>query len=1447
MKITAGGGVTNAAYIPPHLQAAILLHLPSFHLRRLRRVCKHWRDVIADALRLRRSAAPTHTIAFFRGCSAGKGVQAMLGHGFLFDEQWSLAARFTVDRSARLVGTCNSLLCFLLKHANAIRVVDPVAGASIDVPLSPAKHGSTVDGEYCFGFDSTTRQYKIVHLHGYTSNSLPSKKDGASAEKELHLHVCTVGADKGWRSVRIRTDLHGVPYKQDGFAEKKPACCDGAVYWLGRTAAGTFRNARFDLATEEITSAADRLVHGQMPATQISCRYPGAKLGLCGVQFTWYGEWDGGCWPHNVTALPHTVTGVHYRRSYLNLGRVWRRVPGAQALQRGHLLVQEPGGALYAHEVGSSSACMRELRLVGDKKLLVAVAAGHVEAEPAEWYKFVPVHDRHDQQRSKSAERQYLSTRLPRARPAQGTLHRGVLYNGKKFRRWKQQKQSLIPLQFGVQLRDSRRTAIKPTTTTSSTPTSPLSRHTNAMTPLLPLLLLGLLLAAASAAPLPADFTRLLAAKATLSDPASALAAWDPSLSPSLSPCRWPHVLCRSSADPAIASLLLSNLSLAGEFPAQLCSLAFLLRLDLSYNSLAGPLPPCLAALPNLRHLDLAGNAFSGEVPSSYGAGFASLATLSLAGNDLSGGFPAFLANVSSLQELLLAYNPFAPSPVPDVFPSGLPRLRVLWLAGCCLVGRIPSSIGGLRSLVNLDLSTNNLTGEIPESIGRLENLVQIELYKNNLSGRLPGGLGGLKKLRFLDAAMNRLSGEIPADLFLAPRLESLHLYENELSGPVPSTLDKAPALNDLRLFSNRLVGELPEFGKNCPLKFLDLSDNRISGCIPATLCSAGKLEQLLILNNELAGSIPTELGQCRTLTRVRLPNNRLSGAVPPDMWGLPRLYLLELAGNALSGTVGPTIALAKNLSQLLIFDNHFAGVLPAHIGSLTRLVELSAANNGFSGPLPATLADVSTLARLDLRNNSFSGELPHGVRRWQKLTQLDLAHNRLTGTIPPELGELPVLNSLDLSNNEFTGGVPLQLESLKLSMFNLSNNRLAGNLPPLFSGDIYNDSFLGNPALCRGACFGARRAAARRHSLVGSVESVLTIAVAILILGVAWFWHKYRSQSQHRKRGPQPGDNKWVVTSFHNVEFEEEDLLSCLDDEDNVVGTGASGKVYRAVLGNEDVVAVKKLRAVGGAAAARKHKDGMKDSLEAEVATLGRIRHKNIVKLWCCLRSGDRGLLVYEYMPNGSLGDLLHGGKGGLLDWPMRRRIMVDAAEGLSYLHHDCAPPIVHRDVKSNNILLDAEFGAKVADFGVARVIDDNRSGPNAVSAIAGSCGYIAPEYSYTLRVTEKSDVYSFGVVMLELVTGKRAVGPELGDKDLVRWVRGGIEREGLDSVLDPRLAGESCSCRDEMRRVLGVALLCASSLPINRPSMRSIVKLLLEVRSKPAVVVEEKEPLDV
>jgi serine/threonine protein kinase len=243
-------------------------------------------------------------------------------------------------------------------------------------------------------------------------------------------------------------------------------------------------------------------------------------------------------------------------------------------------------------------------------------------------------------------------------------------------------------------------------------------------------------------------------------------------------------------------------------------------------------------------------------------------------------------------------------------------------------------------------------------------------------------------------------------------------------------------------------------------------------------------------------------------------------------------------------------------------------------------------------------------------------------------------------------------------------------------------------------------------------------------------MRSIFIFAAVILVAGVAWFYCRYRS-FKNRSELMRADRSKWTLTSFHKLSFSEYEILDCLD-EDNVIGRGASGKVYKAVLSNGEVVAVKKLWST-----AVKNRDGedgggsaADDSFEAEVRTLGKIRHKNIVKLWCCCIHKDCKLLVYEYMPNGSLGDVLHGAKAGMLDWATRYKVALDAAEGLSYLHHDCVPAIVHRDVKSNNILLDAEFSARVADFGVAKVVEGAGAGRAAesMSVIAGSCGYIAP-----------------------------------------------------------------------------------------------------------------------
>lgn len=676
---------------------------------------------------------------------------------------------------------------------------------------------------------------------------------------------------------------------------------------------------------------------------------------------------------------------------------------------------------------------------------------------------------------------------------------------------------------------------------------------------------------------------------------------------------------------------------------------------------------------------------------------------------------------------LNLSYNPFSPARIPPEL-GNLTNLEVLWLTDCNLVGEIPDSLGRLKRLKDLDLAINNLHGRIPSSLSELTSVVQIELYNNSLSGELPPGMSKLTALRLLDASMNQLSGTIPEELCTV-QLESLNLYENRFEGSLPASIANSLNLYELRLFGNRLTGELPKnLGKNSPLRWLDVSNNLFSGEIPATLCEKGELEELLMIYNSFSGEIPTSLGECNSLTRVRLGHNRLSGQVPAGLWGLPHVYLLELVENYFSGEIAKTIAGAGNLSLLIISNNNFTGAIPEEIGWVENLVEISGSNNRLSGSLPASIVNLRQLDTLDLHNNELSGELPSGVESWKKLNELNLANNDISGEISEGIGKLSVLNYLDLSGNRLSGKVPLGLQNLKLNVLNFSNNHLSGDLPPQFAKEMYKNSFLGNRGLCgslEDMC--DSRNEAKSLGYIWLLRCIFILAGLVFTTGVVWFYLKYRNFKKAKRAIDK---SKWTLMSFHKLGFSEYEILDCLD-EDNVIGSGSSGKVYKVVLANGEAVAVKKIW--GGIKKEFESGDVEKgqvqdDGFEAEVETLGKIRHKNIVKLWCCCTTRDCKLLVYEYMPNGSLGNLLHSSKGGLLDWPMRYKIALDAAEGISYLHHDCVPPIVHRDVKSTNILLDGDFGARVADFGVAKVVDASGKGPKSMSAIAGSCGYIAP-----------------------------------------------------------------------------------------------------------------------
>ncbi|KAK0588894.1 hypothetical protein LWI29_006738 [Acer saccharum] len=930
--------------------------------------------------------------------------------------------------------------------------------------------------------------------------------------------------------------------------------------------------------------------------------------------------------------------------------------------------------------------------------------------------------------------------------------------------------------------------------------------------------------------------------KLGLSDPNHSLSSWD-NTSRDETPCHWTGVTC-DSVNHRVVSVNLDHCQLSGPFPIFFCRLPYLstlsmldntinstLPLDISTcrsltylnlasNLLVGTIPESLAEMPNLRFLDLSANNFSGDIPARFGE-VSLLEHLNLAGNLLDGNIPSWLGNFSTLKELLLAYNLFSPGRVPSEL-GNLTNLEYLWLADCNLVGPIPESLSRLNLLTNLDLSVNRLTGSIPSSITELKSIEQIELFQNNLSGELPVKWLNTTTLRRFDVSTNELTGTIPHEL-CELQLGSLNLFENRFVGTVPESIAQSKNLYELKLFNNKLHGVLPsQLGKNSPLASLDVSYNQFSGEIPEGLCSNGSLVDLILIHNSFSGKIPDGLGSCSSLRRVRLKQNLLSGLVPEGLWGLQHMYLFELAENSFTGSIPKRISGAYNLSMFLISNNQFSGSIPAEVGGLGNLLEFSASHNKLSGRIPGNLVKLDQLGKLDLSENELSGGIPQGIQGWMNLNELNLANNRLSGEIPSEIGSLQVLNYLDLSGNFLSGKIPLELQNLKLNLLNLSYNQLSGELPPLYAKEIYKNSFVGNPGLCgdlAGLC--QEMGGSKNQGSMWILRSIFVLAGVVFVVGVVWFYVKFLSFKKTKKG---IAISKWK--SFHKIGFSEFDVLDCLKEE-NLIGSGASGKVYKVVLRNGDVVAVKKL--FGGSKKDDTSNGSLKDQFEVEVETLGKIRHKSIVRLWCCCNTGDSKLLVYEYMPNGSLGDFLHSSKASLLDWPTRYKIALDAAEGLSYLHHDCVPPIVHRDVKSNNILLDAEFCARVADFGVAKVVNGVNKAQEPMSVIAGSCGYIAPEYAYTLRVNEKSDIYSFGVVLLELITGRLPIDPEFGEKDLVKWVCSNLDEKGFDSVIDSKL--DSTTYKEEICRVLEISLLCTSALPINRPSMRKVVKLLQEV----------------
>ncbi|KFK43299.1 hypothetical protein AALP_AA1G106000 [Arabis alpina] len=894
--------------------------------------------------------------------------------------------------------------------------------------------------------------------------------------------------------------------------------------------------------------------------------------------------------------------------------------------------------------------------------------------------------------------------------------------------------------------------------------------------------------------------------------------------------CRFTGVTCDSRG--SVTEIDLSGQGLTGNFPIDsVCELKSLQKLSLGFNSFSGSIPIDLKNCTNLKYLDLGNNLFSGTFPDF--SDLNQLQYLYLNNSAFSGVFPwKSIRNATGIVVLSVGDNPFDTTPFPYEVVS-LKKLYWLYLSNCSITGKIPPAIGDLIELENFEVADSGLTGEIPPEIVKLTKLRQLELYNNNLTGKFPSGFGNLKNLTKLDASTNNLEGDL-SELRTLTNLVSLQMFENGFSGEIPPEFGEFKDLMNLSLYTNKLTGPLPQgLGSLADFDFIDASSNLLTGPIPPDMCKNGKMKALLLLQNNLTGTIPENYVNCLSLKRFRVAENSLNGTVPNGLWGLPELEIIDIAMNNFEGSITADIKTAKMLGTLDIKFNKFSDELPEEIGEAKALTKIELNNNRFLGEIPSSIGKLKGLSSLKMQSNGFSGNIPDSIGSCSMLSDLNMAQNSLSGEIPHMLGSLPTLNALNLSDNKLSGRIPESLSSLRLSLLDLSNNKLSGRVPLSLSS--YNGSFNGNPGLCSTTIKSFNRCVNSSGSHRDTRIFVLCIVFGSLILLAALVFFLYLKKTEKKERRTLRHES-WSIKSFRRMSFTEDDIIDSIKEE-NLIGRGGCGDVYRVVLGDGKELAVKHIRRSSTDSFTKKNfsssmpilseKEGRSKEFETEVQTLSSIRHLNVVKLYCSITSDDSSLLVYEYLPNGSLWDMLHTCKKSNLGWETRYDIALGAGKGLEYLHHGYEKPVIHRDVKSSNILLDEFLKPRIADFGLAKILQANNGGLDSTHVVAGTYGYIAPEYGYSSKVTEKCDVYSFGVVLMELVTGKKPIEAEFGEsKDIVDWVSNNLKsKESVMEIVDKKI-GEMY--KDDAIKILRIAILCTARLPALRPTMRSVVQMI-------------------
>ncbi|KAF8658024.1 hypothetical protein HU200_059486 [Digitaria exilis] len=680
----------------------------------------------------------------------------------------------------------------------------------------------------------------------------------------------------------------------------------------------------------------------------------------------------------------------------------------------------------------------------------------------------------------------------------------------------------------------------------------------------------------------------------------------------------------------------------------------------------------------------------------------------------------------------------------------------------------------------------------------------------------------------------NNFSGSIPPTLGLLNTLEVLRFDNNpQLSGSVPSNINNLTKLAELHLQNSKLTGPLPDLTGMSALSFVDMSNNSFNASnVPSWFTTLPSLTSLFLENLHISGQLPQALFSLPAVQTLRLRGNRFNGTLTIGSDFSTQLDLIDLQDNQISSlTVG-----ASQYSKTLILvgnpicvpgSNQKYCMAPGQ----SNVTPYSTARNCSALPpqclsnqllSPTCICAVPYRGTLFFRSPSFSDL--SSASNFVPLEQ-DMKTKFAKLNVPVDSINIhdPLFNTnsnLQLSLGLFPSGkVQFTAQDISDIGFMLSNQTYK---PPSMYGPYY---FIGQQYTFADDLLAPPKSKStnRLPLIIGASAggAVLALAVVALVIFIA-----------RRKRTPKRTEDRsqsfvsWDMKSTsastipqlrgaRTFTFDELRKITNNFSEANDIGNGGYGKVYRGTLPSGQLVAVK-----------RSEQGSLQGSLEfrTEIELLSRVHHKNVVSLVGFCLDQDEQILVYEYVPNGTLKESLTGKSGVRLDWRRRLRVVLGAAKGIAYLHELADPPIVHRDIKSSNVLLDERLNAKVSDFGLSKPLGEDGRG-QVTTQVKGTMGYLDPEYYMTQQLTEKSDVYSFGVLMLEVVTARKPL--ERG-RYIVREVKAAVDRSkdmyGLHELIDPVL-GAAPTAMAGLEQFVDLALRCVEEAGADRPSMGEVV----------------------